>query len=92
MEEHSRPAALSSGPRQHSAQRQCGGVITSGLSGAVRRAVTSAGFTEMGTTQQVYRGAQKKRKTKINAGLSFIAFYLVAAVYLVPVSFFSLNI
>lgn len=54
--------------------------------------MTSAGFTEMGTTQQVYRGAQKKRKTKINAGLSFIAFYLVAAVYLVPVSFFSLNI
>lgn len=88
MEEHSRPAALSSGPRQHSAQRQCGGVITSGLSGAVRRAVTSAGFTEMGTTQQVYKGARgKKQRKKPTVDFFYPFFHLAAAVYPLPVSF-----
>lgn len=86
--EYGRALATCRAQLRTSAQRQCGGVITSGLSGAVRRAVTSAGFTEMGTTQQVYKGARgKKQRKKPTLDFFYPFFHLAAAVYPLPVSF-----
>ena len=50
--------------------------------------MTSAGFTEMGTTQQVYKGARgKKQRKKPTLDFFYPFFHLAAAVYPLPVSF-----
>lgn len=59
-----RPATLNSLPQRHSAPRQCGGVITPGLSGTALRArgdVTSVGFADWRQSSGFYGGARRSQ-------------------------------